>query len=173
MCRFAFLALCAGLALAACGDDSGAAGPASPSEPAPYRVVLGTGQKDFEPLDDDAHATLIHGPQGAYHVWTSFLSYGFDSEVLRMDMSTGWEDSPDERFDMGGDVAARATVDAEGADARLTHGWPAQVRDALCQDGRALRINLTVSDPAGNAASTTRRWTLDVPPELRPADGCP
>ena len=172
MCRFAVPSLCAGLVLAACGSDSGAARSASSSEQARYRVVLGSGQRDFEPLDEDAHATLIHGPQGAYHVWTSFLSYGFDSDVLRMEISTGWEDAPDERFEMGGDVVARATVDAQGADARLTHGWPAQVRDALCQDGRALRVNLTVSDSAGNAASDTRRWTLDVPPELRP-DDCP
>jgi len=169
---FAVRWLCAGLVLAACGSDSGAARPASSSEQARYRVVLGSGQRDFEPLDEDAHATLIHGPQGAYHVWTSFLSYGFDSDVLRMEISTGWEDAPDERFEMGGDVVARATVDAQGADARLTHGWPAQVRDALCQDGRALRVELTVSDSAGNAASDTRRWTLDVPPELRP-DDCP
>jgi hypothetical protein len=172
MWRFAVPALGAGLMLAACGEGSGAAGPAASGEAAPHRVVLGTGQREFEPLDDDAHATLIHGPQGAYHVWTSLLAYGFDSDVLRMDMSTGWEDTPDERFDMGGDVAARATVDAQGVDARLSHGWPAQVRDPLCQDGRALRVNVTVSDTAGNAASDTRRWTLDVPLELRP-DDCP
>jgi hypothetical protein len=172
MCRFAVPSLCAGLILAACGDDSGAAGPASSSEQGTYRVVLGTGQRDFEPLDNDAHALLIHGPQGAYHVWTSFLSYGFDSDVLRMDISTGWEDTPDQRFEMSGDVAARATVDADGVDARLTHGWPAQLRDPLCQDGRALRVDLTISDTAGNAASDTRRWTLDVPLELRP-DDCP
>ena len=172
MWRLSVPALCLGLMLAACGDDSGAAGPASPSEQAPYRVGLGTGQRDFEPLDDDAHATLIHGPQGAYHVWTSFLSYGFDSDVLRMDISTGWEDTPEERFDMGGDVLARATVDGEGVAARLTRGWPAQVREPLCQDGRALRVNLTTSDSAGNAASDTRRWILDVPLELRP-DDCP
>jgi len=95
MCRFAVPSLCAGLVLAACGRDSGAARSASSSEQAPYRVVLGSGQRDFEPLEDDAHATLIHGPQGAYHVWTSFLSYGFDSDVLRMEISTGWEDAPD------------------------------------------------------------------------------
>jgi hypothetical protein len=172
MRRFAIPSLCAALVLAACGDDSGAVPPAPSGEQAPYRVVLGTGQRDFEPLDDDEHATLIHGPQGAYHVWASFLSYGFDSDVLRMDISTGWDDAPDERFDMGGDVVARATVDAEGVDARLTHGWPAQVRDPLCQDGRALRVDLTASDGAGNAASDTRRWILDVPPELRP-DDCP
>ena len=172
MCRFAVLPLCAGLTLAACGGGSGDAGPASPSDEAAFRVELGTGQKVFEALDDDAHATLIHGPQGAYHVWTSFLSYGFDSDVLRMDISTGWEDAPDERYPMGGDVVARPTVDADGVDARLTYGWPAQVREPLCQDGRALRIDLTLTDSAGNAASDTRRWILDVPAELRP-DDCP
>jgi hypothetical protein len=172
MWRFAVPAFGVILALTACGDDSGPAGAAAASQDGPYRVVLGTGQRGFEPLEDGAHATLIHGPQGAYHVWTSFLSYGFDSDVLRMDISTGWEDTPEERFEMGGDVVARATVDAQGADARLTRGWPAQLRDALCQDGRALRLNLTISDGAGNAASDTRRWILDVPLELCP-DDCP
>jgi hypothetical protein len=171
MWRFAVSAACSGLMLAACGDGSGAAGPESAGQP-PYRVVLGSGQREFEPLEEGAHATLIHGPQGAYHVWTSFLSYGFDSDVLRMDISTGWDDTPDERFPMGGDVVARATLDAEGADARLTRGWPAQVREPLCQDGRALRVELTMTDPAGNAASDARRWILDVPVELRP-DDCP
>ncbi|HEU4578993.1 MAG TPA: hypothetical protein VFS67_12100 [Polyangiaceae bacterium] len=170
MWRLAVPALCVALPLVACGG-SGAARP-GPGDDARYRVVLGAGQREFEPLENDAHATLIHGPQGAYHVWTSFLSYGFDSDVLRMDISTGWEDTPDERFEMGGDVVARDTLDAQGAEARLTRGWPAQVREGLCQDGRALRVDLTISDRAGNAASDTRRWILDVPLELRPAD-CP
>jgi len=141
------------------------------SEPA-WRVVLGTGARTFEPLADDAHATLIAGPQGAYHVWTSFLSYGFDSDVLVMQISTGWDDAPEQRFDMHGEVVARLTEDAAGLPARMTQGWPAVIQNPLCENDRALRVNLTVSDAAGNAASDTRRWILDVAEQYRPSD-CP
>jgi hypothetical protein len=165
---------------AACGGDGlhhpGTGSEAGAGEPGPpelaQSVVLGSGWHSFEPLADDAQATLIAGPQGAFHVWTSFLSYGFDRDVLLMQISTGWEDTPAERFDMHGEVVARLTVDAAGLPARMTQGWPALVRDPLCQDGRALRVNLTVSDDAGNAASDTRLWILDVAEEYRPSD-CP
>jgi len=160
-----------GLAFA-CGQDGTELG-ADAGNPAPapaHAVVLGTGARAFEPQPEGAHATLIAGPQGAFHVWTSFLSYGFDSDVLTMDISTGWDDTPDVRFDMRGEVVARATLDAQGMDARETYGWPAVIRDPLCQDGRALRVSLTVTDQAGNAASDTRRWILDVAEQYRPAD---
>ncbi|MEO8183973.1 MAG: hypothetical protein ABI895_34555 [Deltaproteobacteria bacterium] len=152
----------------ACGSEHAAALPGA-SEPA-WSVVLGTGARTFEPLADDAHATLIAGPQGAYHVWTSFLSYGFDSDVLLMQISTGWDDTPAERFDMRGEVVARLTLDAAGLPARMTQGWPAVIRDPLCDNGRALRVNLTVSDEMGNAASDTRLWILDVAEQYHPAD---
>jgi hypothetical protein len=156
----------------ACGSSgSQDAGAAGASEPA-FAVVLGTGQRAFEPLLDEEHATLIAGPQGAFHVWVSFLSYGFDSDVLVMQISAGWDDTPAERFDMRGEVVARRTEDAAGLPARMTYGWPAVLRDPLCEDGRALRVDLTVSDDAGNAASDTRRWILDVAEEYRPSD-CP
>jgi hypothetical protein len=168
----ALFGACIGLA-PACGQDATKLGAdpdaGSPGEPS-HAVVLGTGKMGFEPLPEGAHATLVAGPQGAFHVWTSFLSYGYDVDVLHMDISTGWDDTPDVRFDMQGSVAARTALDPDGMSARLTRGWPAQVRDPLCQDGRALRVDLTVTDEAGNAASDTRRWILDVPEQYRPAD---
>lgn len=165
---------CLAVALGCASDgarSAGSSGTAGASEPA-FSVVLGTGQRTFEPLLDEAHAALIAGPQGAFHVWTSFLSYGFDSDVLLMQISTGWDDTPAERFDMRGEVVALLIEDATGLPARLTHGWPAVLRDPLCENGRALRVNLTVSDAAGNSASDTRRWILDVAEENRPSD-CP
>ena len=130
MCRFlSYLSGGCLLLAASCGGDgthlqgtgSEAGTEPGPSEPA-QSVVLGSGSRSFEPLADDAHATLIAGPQGAYHVWTSFLSYGFDRDVLLMQISTGWEDTPDARFDMHGEVVARLTVDAQGLPARMTQG---------------------------------------------------
>jgi hypothetical protein len=162
---------CFGLASACGGDGKEPGMDAGGATPEPtHAVVLGTGMRDFEPQPEGAHATLIAGPQGAFHVWASFLSYGYDVDVLHMDMSTGWDDTPDVRFDMQGSVVARATLDADGMSARLTYGWPARIQDPLCQDGRALRVDLTVTDEAGNAASDTRRWILDVPEQYRPLD---
>lgn len=152
-----------------CGSDGsppgGAVAEADPTSA--QRVVLGSGLRQFEPQADDAHATLIAGPQGAYHVWTSFLSYGFDTDVLRMELSTAWDDTPGTALEMPGRVSARPTLDANGLPARMTLGWPALIVDPLCQDGRALRVDLTVSDDAGHSASDTRRWILDVAEQYR------
>lgn len=133
------------------------------------RVVLGTGWRGFEPRGDDEHVSLVAGPQGAHHVWTSFRSYGFERDVLRMSLSLGWEDEPGVRQLMEGNVAARLDVDEAGAGVRVTLGWPAVVPDPLCQDGRALRIDLTVTGGELQAGDS-RRWVLDVPPEYRPED---
>jgi hypothetical protein len=157
-----------------CGSDTTAL-PATPdagAEPSPaaQRVVLGSGVRAFEPLDNDAHATLIAGPQGAYHVWTSFLSYGFDTDVLRMSLSTGWDDTPGSVLNMPGRVSAKPTLDPQGQSALATVGWPALILDPLCQNGRALRVDLTVSDDAGHSASDTRRWILDIAEEYRSSE---
>jgi len=162
-----------------CGSDTTTL-PATPdataeAPPVVQRVVLGSGLRAFEPQPDDAHATLIAGPQGAYHVWTSFLSYGFDTDVLHMDLSTRWDDSPGSALDMPGRVSAKPALDPQGLPALLTVGWPALVLDPLCENGRALRVDLTVFDDAGHSASDTRRWILDVAEEYRPieCDGAP
>jgi hypothetical protein len=158
----------------ACGSDRSplaVVSDAGEGEPAAAQwVVLGSGVRAFEPQPDDAHATLIAGPQGAYHVWTSFLSYGFDTDVLRMELSTGWDDTPGLALPMAGRVSAKPALDAQGLPARVTTGWPALVEDPLCENGRALRVDLTVSDDEGHTASDTRRWLLDVAEEYRPSE---
>lgn len=156
---------------AACDRDLtplGSAGDAASGVPE-LRVVLGTGWRAFEPLADDEHVLLVAGPQGAHHVWTSFRMYGFERDVLRMSLLLGWEDEPGVQQRMEGNVAARPTLDEDGASARVTLGWPAVVPDPLCQDGRALRLELTVSGEEGQA-SDARRWVLDVPLEYRPEE---
>ncbi|MEY2931593.1 MAG: hypothetical protein RL033_2342 [Pseudomonadota bacterium] len=163
----------------ACGRDGAAPEPPGPVadagaiEPvAGQRVVLGTGRRAFEPRETDTHVTLVAGLQGAHHVWVSFRSYGFDTDVLRMSLSMGWEDEPDVRQLMAGNVAAKPVVDEEGLSTRVTLGWPALVPDPLCQDGRVLQLELSVSNDTLEA-SDSRRWVLDVPPEERPADCTP
>ena len=34
-------------------------------------LSLGTGEFHFEPLEDGAAVTMVNGPQGGWHVWTS------------------------------------------------------------------------------------------------------
>jgi hypothetical protein len=176
MCQTSSLRRCRALPLLlalACGQDGTALEPPGPDVDAgsEQTVVLGTGWRAFEPRATDEHVLLVAGPQGAHHVWVSFRSYGFDTDVLRMSLSTGWEDEPDVRKLVEGNVAARPIVDEEGVSARVTLGWPSVVPDPLCQDGRALRVDLLLSNPT-QLASDSRRWILDVPVELRPSD-CP
>lgn len=159
---------------AACDGDGmppgSGASDAAPADGVPQRrVVLGTGWRTFEPRANDEHVLLVAGPQGAHHVWTSFRAYGFERDVLRMSLSLGWEDEPDVRQLMEGNVAARPDLDEDGASTRVTLGWPAVVPDPLCQDGRALRMELTVSSDELQA-SDSRRWVLDVPLEYRPEE---
>ena len=155
------------LALVGCGAD------ALPSEsgglPA-TRVVLGTGEDAYEPLAEGATVPLIKGIQGAFHVWTSFLAYGFDTDVLRMDLTTRWEGRPDSVLGAPGNIAVRPTEDAAGAPALASVGWPAVVFDATCGHGRQLRIELTVLDTEGRTASVTRHWIVAVPEEDRSSD---
>ena len=144
-------------------------------EPAPavtdeVSVVLGTGHKAFEPLDDDAQVPLIKGIQGGWHVWTSFLTYGFDTDVLRMDLTTRWEGVPESVLGGPGNVAVQPVEDATGAPALVAAGWPAIVYNPTCAHGHRLLINLTVTDTEGHAASDTRQWIMEVPEADRSSD---
>ncbi|MEO8180832.1 MAG: hypothetical protein ABI895_18520 [Deltaproteobacteria bacterium] len=38
---------------------------------------------------------LISGIQGGFHVETTFIAYGFDVEVLRMELRTSSDGDPD------------------------------------------------------------------------------
>jgi hypothetical protein len=168
--RFSRSPLAGGLvALAVVG--MGCASEASPpGDMSGTRVVLGTGVAEYAPLADGATVPLIKGIQGAFHVWVSFLAYGFDSDVLRMDLTTRWDGRDDTPLGGPGNVRLRATTDAAGVPALATVGWPALVFDATCGHGRRLRIELTVLDTEGRSASDTRSWIVDVPEEDRSSD---
>jgi hypothetical protein len=148
-----------------CGPEASA-----PGDVPETRVVLGTGQAEYQPLPDGATVPLIKGIQGAFHVEISFLAYGFDTDVLRMDLTTRWEGRDDSPLGAPGNVRVRATADATGAPALAFVGWPAVVFDATCGHGRRLRIELTVLDTEGRSASDTRRWIVDVPEADRSSD---
>jgi hypothetical protein len=154
------------LLAAGCGDDAGPAGP--PADEA--RVVLGSGREAFTPVPDEGSVTLIQGIQGAYHVWTSFLAYGFDSDVVHMDLTTSWDLGDETFLDMGGSVAIRPTTDPMGNPAMLSLGWPALVFAGPCANGKVLQVDISITDTSGHSASDHRDWVVDVAEELRATD---
>lgn len=133
-------------------------------------MVLGSGQAAFEPLSDDVPVPLIKGLQGGWHVWTSFLAYGFDTDVLRMDLTTRWEDVEESVLGGPGNVGVKPVEDASGAPALVSVGWPAVVYNPTCAHGRRLLVNLTVLDTEGRTASDRRRWIMEVPEAERSTD---
>jgi hypothetical protein len=151
-------------ALAACGSgaEGGDDGPS---------VVLGTGRDAFEPLGADGTVPLIKGIQGSYHVWTSFLAYGFDTDVLRMELTTRWDGLDDSVLEMSGNVGLKPATDPAGMPALVSLGWPASIFNPVCANGRRLEIDLTVRDTAaGLSASDSRLWIVDVAEEDRSSD---
>ncbi len=152
--------------LAGCGSDDGAGGPESGP-----RVVLGTGREAFEALDSEGSVPLIKGIQGGFHVWTSFLAYGFDTDVVRMELRTRWDMLDESTLEMAGNVAVRPTVDPQGSPALVSLGWPASIFNPACSNGRRLSIELTVRDTqAGLSAGDARHWIVDVNEEDRSTD---
>ena len=67
--RAALLVL--GLAVGCAGEPA--------SEPVEPGVRLGTGEIEFEPLEDGDDLVVIFGPQGGYHVLGSFQGAGFEA----------------------------------------------------------------------------------------------
>lgn len=126
-------------------------------------MVLGTGTATFEPLGNGASVPLIKGIQGAWHVTVSFLAYGFDTDVLRMHLTTRW-DGVEESAPLGGpgNVRVRPAEDATGAAVLTFVGWPAVVYNPTCAQGEWLRVDITLVDTEGRSASDTRRWMMEV-----------
>jgi hypothetical protein len=158
----------AGLVLfaAGCGDDAGPGdGPGDG-----VRVELGTGREAFEPLGDGASITLIQGIQGAYHVWTSFLAYGFEGDVVHMDLTTYWGARDETFLDMPGSISVRPTTDPTGNPAMVSLGWPALVVAGPCANEQTLHVDIAVTDANGHSANDGREWILDVAEDFRATD---
>ncbi len=136
-------------------------------------VVLGTGAESYEPIEAEPTLDLIKGFQGGFHVWVSFLTYGFESTVLRMELETAWDGDVDSIVPMAGNVRMRDIVDPSGEPARVLVGWPAVIYDPTCAHGRRIRLDLTLRDRTnGTEASDTRHFVAAVP-EADRAPSCP
>jgi hypothetical protein len=147
------------------GVEAGAEGP---------RVVLGSGREAFEAVEADGVVPLIKGIQGGFHVWTSFLIYGFDTDVVRMELATRWDMLDDSLLEMKGNVSVRPATDPSGMPALVSLGWPASIFNPACSNGQRLDLAITVRDQnAGISASDARQWVVDVAEEDRSSDCAP
>jgi hypothetical protein len=161
------LASCALLALAqcACGDEPAGGAPGA------QRVVLGTGEARFEHVEGEPELPLVAGAQGGFHVWASFLAYGFDTPTIDLTLTT-LVDGADENLVMRARLTTREVIDPEGLPARTFAGFPAQVRDARCADGQRVRLQLHVAAPGGEpSASDERQCIVLLDPEFQ-LDDC-
>jgi hypothetical protein len=166
---------------AGCGSDDPTEGGGAPSAAAGGalsadgpRIVLGSGRETFEPVGADGPVPLIRGIQGGFHVWTSFLAYGFDADIVRMELTTRWDDLEDSLLEMMGNVAVRPVTDPSGVPALASLGWPASIFNPACADGQRLELTITVSDTrTGISASDAGRWIVEVADEDRSSDCAP
>jgi hypothetical protein len=155
-------------ALCACGSGTpGAAGSANRQS-----IVLGTGEAEFEPMAGEPEITLVHGSQGGFHVWASFLAYGFEQPTLNLLITTSVDGSADEPLVMHASLTTHEVVDADGVTARTFAGFPAQIRNAPCVDGRRVKIDLQLSEGSGPASEDVRYCIAEVDPMYR-SDACP
>jgi hypothetical protein len=146
----------AAVSLSAWGCGAGEATPTPSQERA---VLLGTGEARFESMEGEPQLTLVAGVQGGFHVWASFLAYGFTSRTLEMVLTTSVEGTP-EVIPNRANLTMKDTVDAEGTPAFTFAGFPAQVYDARCSHGKRVRIDVKLSDTDGGIAEDTRYCTV-------------
>jgi hypothetical protein len=150
----------ASMALTGCGSSD---------EPPPesLSVVLGTGQAQFELMDGEPELTLVAGIQGGFHVWASFLAYGFSAPTIGMVLTTDVDGVSSTRIPQRANLTTRETIDTEGNSARTFAGFPAQVYDARCANGRRVRLDIRLTDADGRFAEDTRYCIASVPEALR------
>jgi hypothetical protein len=163
----ALLALALSFATA-CGSNSDGAAHSDSS----HSVVLGTGEAEFQPMDDEPEITLVHGAQGGFHVWASFLAYGFDAERLDMVLTTSVDGSTDEPLVMHASLTTREVTDDQGLPARTFAGFPAQIRNAPCVNGQRVRVDLKLSEAGGDPSEDARYCIAEVSEAFR-SDSCP
>ena len=149
-----------------CGADE-----ATPVPSQERAVTLGTGEAAFENMDGEPLLTLVAGVQGGFHVWASFLAYGFTSRNLDMVLTTSVEGAPEAVIPNRATLTMKDGFDAEGRAAYTFAGFPAQVYDARCAHGKRVRIDVKLSDDEGGIAEDTRYCIAELE-ESRRAQNC-
>ncbi len=156
-----------------------AAGCADP-EPVEPAVSLGTGELAFEPLVEGGVLSVVHGPQGGYHVVGSVRARGFDpGDADRLDAPNNplvafrtWRDDVDltltGAYRQGLDPrAVEADADADAA------GWTHEMVGRLCildiadddeLAGDTVVFEVEVTDVLGRVFRDTKALTIEKDP---------
>jgi hypothetical protein len=170
VCRWAMVAgVC--LALSSCSDG----GPSEPGDPAPgaARLLLGTGEQHYVPIEDEPVLPLVAGIQGGFHVWATFLGYGYQGDRLDMQITSTWGPNGEYVFPSNlATIRVHEIVDDNGEVALEGSGWPARVELARCSQGQRIVLEMTVSDELGATASDRRAFVSEVQEAMRGTD-CP
>jgi hypothetical protein len=153
-----------------CGSASTDAKDMGPP-PSELSVVLGTGEAEFEPIDGEPRLRLVAGVQGGFHVWASFLAYGFASDRLDMLLETVVEDDPATRLTMRARLSLRDALDSDGEPMQFFAGFPAQVDDARCAQDKRVRVSVTLADASG-ASATDERYCIAQVDMAQRRDDC-
>ncbi len=118
-------------------------------------LELGTGEVEFEPLEDYQRVPLVAGPQGGHHLWLSLRAEGLaagpaDLEIEAVPL-TAAEPPPRKapvRAHLRPSPAAAGTVELIG--------WPAQLAQPECLVGVPLSVRVVLTDERGHTASDER-----------------
>jgi hypothetical protein len=158
------------LVLCACGSPNEPLPEPAPPAPGDEQAVLGTGEAAFEPIDGEPRLRLVAGVQGGFHVWASFLVYGFSADRLDMVLETRVEDDPLTSIVMRARLNLRTGLDANGQPVQSFAGFPAQVYDARCAQDKRVRVELNLTDADGSVVSDARYCIAEVDEQQRRDD---
>lgn len=126
------------------------------SGPRDVEVELGTGEDVFEPIEGEPTLEMAAGSQGGFHVWASLVARGFTERKLAVELMTTVVDAVDSRLVMRANLTGEQSVSDGGEPLWTFAGYPAQVRDARCANGKRVHLEVTVSDSQGREASDDR-----------------
>ncbi len=115
-------------------------------------LELGSGEWQFEAIDDGTEVDMIHGAQGGIHVWVSMRATGLDPDRVHMELVT-------EKLD--GTLAPETsevdirldTSDEGGVVTEEMLGWPAVLAAPGCVVDSELLITVTLTDDKGTVAT--------------------
>jgi hypothetical protein len=164
------LTLAGACVLLPCCSDGGSSQPGEPA-PGSARLLLGTGEEHYEPIEGVPVLQLIAGIQGGFHVWATFLGYGYQGDRLRMQVTSTW--GPDGEYvfpSAEASIRVHEVVDENGETALEGNGWPARIEAARCSQGQRIFLEMTVRDDSGATATDSRTFVSEVQEELRATD---
>lgn len=103
--------------------------PGSSADAGPPFIELGTGTREFEPLDDGDDIFIVQGPQGGYHFFGSLRARNVE---------------PGDSEDLSDPKNPRTTFEAFAGDARVDSMFSSYVQGLELEDGYAQMIGRTV-----------------------------